>query len=177
MAQTGGSNAFDFLNLPTHARLAALGGVNVSLADRDINFLHNNPALAGDTLSGSASAGYQFYVGGVGNALFSYAHNFKKAGQFLAGIQHTNYGGIRGFDEAGAETVEYRSGETAVLIGRAHQVGNFRLGANIKAVFSNIAGYRSSALMVDVGGVFKHPQQDLTFGLALKNMGIILSEY
>jgi hypothetical protein len=177
MAQTGGSNAFDFLNLPTHARLAALGGVNVSLADRDINFLHNNPALAGDTLSGSASAGYQFYVGGVGNALFSYAHTFKKAGQFLVGIQHTNYGSIQGFDETGTETFDYRSGETAVLIGRTHQLGNFRLGANIKAVFSNIAGYRSSAVMLDMGGLFKHPSQDLMFGLVLKNMGVILSEY
>jgi hypothetical protein len=177
IAQIGGIQAFDFLQLPAHARLAALGGVNVSLADRDINFFHNNPALAGDTLSGSASAGYQFYVGNVGNALFSYAHNFRKAGQFMAGIQHTNYGVIQGIDETGTETLDYRSGETMILIGKTHQVGNFRLGTNIKAVFSSVAGYRASALMLDIGGIFKHPEHDLTFGLVLKNMGIVLSEY
>ena len=177
IAQIGGSHGFDFLQLPTHARLAALGGINVSLADRDINFFHNNPALAGDTLNGFASAGYQFYVADVGNALFSYAHNFKKAGQFIAGIHHTDYGRIQGFDETGTATRDYPSGETAVLIGRTHQIGHFRLGANIKGVFSNIAGYRARALMLDLGGIFKHPDKDLTFGLTLKNIGVILSEY
>jgi len=176
-AQIGGLYAYDFLQLPIHARLSALGGVNVSLADKDINFLHNNPALAGDTLNGFVSAGYQFYVGDVGNTLVSYAHDFKKFGQLFTGIQHTGYGTIQGFDETGAETHEFSSGETSFLVGKTHQIGNFRLGAAIKAVFSNIAGYRASAIMMDLGGIFLHPSQDLTFGLALKNMGVVLSRY
>lgn len=173
----GGRHTFDFLQLSAHARLSALGGVNVSLADKDVNFFHNNPALAGDTLNGFASAGYQFYVGDVGNALFSYAHDLGKFGQILTGIQHTRYGTIRGFDETGVETLEFSSGETAILVGRTHSIGNFRLGVSIKGVFSNIAGYRASAFMVGLGGLFLHPDQDLTFGLTLKNMGIVLSEY
>lgn len=176
-AQIGGRHVFDFLRLPAHARLSALGGVNISLADRDINFFHNNPALAGDTLNGSASAGYQFYVGDVGNAVFSYAHDFGDFGQLLIGIQHTGYGTLQGFDETGVETLEYTCGETAFLIGRAHTLGNFRLGATIKAVFSNIADYRASALVMDLGGIFLHPRQHLTVGLALKNFGVVLSEY
>ena len=177
LGQIGGNHSFDFLQLPGHARLAALGGVNVSLADRDVNFFHNNPALAGDTLNGFASAGYQFYAGDVGNALFTYAHNFRNLGQLIAGVQHTNYGTLQGFDERGNETLEFSSGETAILIGRTHQIGNMRLGATLKAVFSTIAGYRSSAVMLDLGGIFKHPDHDLTFGLTLKNMGIVLAEY
>ncbi|MEX2230688.1 MAG: type IX secretion system protein PorQ [Cyclobacteriaceae bacterium] len=177
IAQIGGTRAFDFLQLPGHARVAGLGGVNVSLADKDINFFHNNPALAGDTLNGFASAGYQFYVGDVGNALFTYSNHFGKIGQLIAGIQHTNYGTLQGFDETGTETDEFSSGETAILIGKTHQIGNIRLGATAKAVFSSIAGYRASALMIDLGGIFKHPDQDLTIGLAIKNMGLVLSDY
>ena len=177
LAQIGGRHAFDFLQIPGHARLAALGGVNVSLADKDINFFHNNPALAGDTLDGYASAGYQFYVGDVGNASFSYGRDFDNLGMFMLGIQHTNYGSIQGFDETGTETLEFSSGETAILIGKSHQIGNIRFGATIKGVFSTIAGYRSSAVMMDLGGIFKHPVQDFTIGLALKNMGLILSEF
>lgn len=176
-AQIGGRHVFDFLRLPAHARLSALGGVNVSLADRDIHFFHNNPALAGDTLNGLASAGYQFYVGDVGNAVFSYAHDFENFGQLLTGIQHTGYGTLQGFDETGVETHEYASGETAFLVGKAHTLGNFRLGATVKAVFSNIADYRASALMMDLGGIFLHPRQHLTVGLALKNFGVVLTEY
>ena len=177
VAQIGGTRAFDFLQLPSHARLAGLGGFNVSLADKDINFFHNNPALAGDTLNGFAAAGYQFYVGDVGNALFTYANNFGKVGQLIAGIQHTDYGRIQGYDESGTETVEFSSGETAILIGKTHQIGNIRLGATFKAVFSNIAGYGASAVIMDMGGIFKHPDQDLTIGLTIKNMGFVLSDY
>lgn len=177
LAQSGGRHVFDFLQLPAHARLSALGGVNVSLADKDVNFFLSNPALAGDTLSGFASAGYQFYLAGIGNALFTYAHDFRKAGQIVAAIQHTDYGTLKGYDETGMETADVSSGETALLIGKSHQIANFRLGATLKAVFSNIGGYRASALMLDVGGVFKHPAQDLAFGLVIKNVGVVLSHY
>ena len=175
--QGADTHSFSFLKLPAHARLAGLGGVNVSLADRDINLFHSNPALAGDTLNGSASASYQFYVGDVGNALFTYADDFGKAGQIIAGIQHTNYGSIRGFDETGMESGEYEADETAVLVGRSHEIGHFRLGAALKGVFSNIAGYRATALLVDLGGIFRHPSKDLTVALVLKNMGFVLSDY
>lgn len=176
-AQTSGRHAYDFLQLPVHARLSALGGVNVSLADRDINFLHNNPALAGDTLNGIVSAGYEFYVADVGNAIFSYAHEFKNFGQLLVGIQHTGYGTLQGYDETGMETLASTSSETTIVVGKTHQIGNFRLGATVKAVLSSIAGYRSSAIAMDLGGIFVHPDRHLTFGLALKNMGVVLSDY
>lgn len=169
--------SFNFLHTPAHARLAGLGGVNVSLADRDVNFFHSNPALAGDTMNGFASAGYQFYVGDVGNALLTYAHGARRAGQFIGGIQHIDYGSFQGYDETGVETSQLDAGETAVLIGRTHQLGNFRLGASLKGVFSNIAGYRATAVLMDIGGIFKHPDQDLVVGLVLKNMGIVLSDY
>lgn len=177
LSQTVGRENFGFLNVPAHARLAALGGVNVSLADKDINFFHNNPALAGDTLNGFASAGYQFYVGDVGNALFSYSHDFEKLGQMMVGLQHTSYGVLQGYDESGMETLPFSSGETAILLGRSHQLESFRLGATVKAVFSTIAGYRASALLMDVGGIFQHPTQDLTVGLTVKNIGVVLSHY
>jgi hypothetical protein len=177
LSQTAGRENFAFLHVPAHARLAALGGVNVSLADKDINFFHNNPALAGDTLSGFASAGYQFYAGDVGNALFSYGHDFEKLGQILVGLQHTDYGTLQGYDESGMETLAFSSAETAILVGRSHQLESIRLAATVKAVFSTLAGYRASALLMDIGGIFQHPHQDLTVGLAIKNIGVVLSHY
>ncbi|MBT1700640.1 hypothetical protein KK083_27370, partial [Fulvivirgaceae bacterium PWU4] len=65
-AQVGGKHSFEFLEVPPAARLSALGGVNVSLADRDVGFFAGNPALAGDTLSGTAVVNYQFYAGDIG---------------------------------------------------------------------------------------------------------------
>jgi hypothetical protein len=169
--------SFEFLNVPNNARLSALGGVNTSLADKDVNFFFYNPALTSDTLAGFASAGYQFYVADIGQATFAYAHRFSGIGMLTLGVQHLNYGSIKGYDASGFETGEFKSGETVMVIGKSHQIAHFRLGMNVKIAFSNIAGYRASAALVDIGGLFIHPKQDLTLGLSVKNLGIILSEY
>ncbi len=175
--QIGGRNAFGFLEVAPSARQAALGGVNVSLTDRDINLFSANPALTGDTLSGMASASYQFYLADIGQAFFSYAHDFGRLGQLTFGVQHFDYGEMPGYDETGIETATLHAGETAIIIGRQHQITHFRLGVNLKTLFSNIAGYRASALAVDLGGVFVHPNQRFTAGLAVKNLGMLLSDY
>lgn len=176
-AQMGGRSSFEFLSLPTHARLGAMGGVNVSHADRDPNFFFSNPALVSDSLSGWASVGYLFYVADVGQATFAYTHTFEKLGTFSFGVQHVNYGDIEGFDETGISLGNFRSGETALVISKSHQISPFRLGINLKGVFSNLAGYRSSALLFDVGGLFIHPEQDLTVGLTIRNVGFVLQQY
>lgn len=176
-AQFGGQSSYQFLNIPSHARLAALGGVNVSAADQEINFLFSNPALVGDSLAGWASASYVFHVADIGQASFAYAHDFKKIGTLSFGIQHISYGEIVGYDGSGIQTDSYSSGETALLISKSHQVSHFRLGATVKPLFSNLAGFRSIAMMIDLGGVFIHPHQALTVGIAFKNIGVVLSDY
>jgi hypothetical protein len=177
MAQPGGKNSFEFLNLPASARMAALGGINVSLTDRDVNFYQNNPSLNGDTLSGVASAGYQFYVADIGHVAFAYANKFKKVGTVTMGVQHMNYGTINGYDATGNATTDFRAAETVVAFSKSHQVGNYRVGATLKGVFSGIAGYNANALAVDFGGLFKHPRQQLTVGMAVRNLGVVLGDY
>lgn len=176
-AQLGGKRSFEFLNVPNNARLAGMGGINVSLADRDINFTASNPALLGDTLAGFASASYQFYVADVGQASATYAHSFRKLGLFAFGVQHLNYGKIKSYDASGVELGDFKSGETALFVSRSHQISNFRLGATVRMAFSSIAGYRASALMFDIGGLFVHPKHDFTIGLTIKNAGFLLSKY
>lgn len=176
-AQPGGRNSFEFVNVQNHARLAGLGAVNVSLADRDINFFTSNPALNSDSLDRIASATYQAYVAKIGHAFISYQHPFSKLGSIRFGVQHINYGTIRGYDQNGIETGEFNSSETALYISKSHQIGNFRMGATIKGAFSDLAGYRATAVMTDIGGVFVHPKRNLTVGLAIKNLGAVLSDY
>lgn len=176
-AQFGGRSSYDFLTISPNARLTALGGVNVSHSDKDLNFFFSNPALVGDTLAGWASASYLFYVADIGQASFAATHSFKKIGTLSFGVQHISYGEIEGLDHTGSPLGTFRSGETALVISKSHQVSFFRLGVNLKGVFSNLAGFRSSAIMLDLGGVFIHPEHDLTIGLAIKNVGFVLSDY
>jgi hypothetical protein len=176
-AQTAGKQSFQFLNVSNNARLSALGGVNVSLSDQDLNFLYSNPALVSDTLNKWGSVSYQIYVGDIGQATFSYAHDFKKVGMLAMGVQHLSYGNIKGYDASGAQTGDFKSGETAIYVSKSHQINNFRLGVNLKAAFSNIAGYRANALLIDLGGTFIHPKKNFTIGLLMKNLGFVWSDY
>jgi hypothetical protein len=176
-AQLGGKSSFEFLNVPNNARLAALGGINVSLSDRDVNFASSNPTLIEDTLSGFASVNYQFYVADVGQATVVYAHDFKEIGTLAFGIQHLNYGEIKSYDATGAELGNYNSSETAFFVSKSHQISHFRFGGALKMAFSSITGYRANALMVDIGGLFVHPNQDFTVGVTVKNLGVVLSDY
>ena len=177
-SRTGFSqSAFSFLNTPAHARLAALGGVNISLTDRDVNFFTNNPALAGDTLDGFASASYQFYLADIGQSTLSYQHRFNKIGSLAFNVQHINYGTIKSYDASGAELGDLYSRETALTAGKYFQSSSFRFGANLKAVFSNLAGYSATAMALDLGGVFIHPKKNVTLALAVKNVGLTLVDY
>jgi hypothetical protein len=170
-------SAFTFLNAPPQARLAALGGVNISLADRDVNFFTNNPALAGDTLDGVAAASYQFYLAGIGQSMASYQHRFKKIGSLAFNVQHINYGTIHSYDASGADLGDFYARETALTTGKYFQSANFRFGANLKAVFSNLAGYNATALALDLGGLFMHPKKNVSIALAVKNLGFTLLDY
>ncbi|MDX5347641.1 MAG: hypothetical protein LPJ89_07920, partial [Hymenobacteraceae bacterium] len=49
-AQIGGKQTFRFLSVPTNAKVAAIGGVNVSSMDQDVNMLASNPALLNEKM-------------------------------------------------------------------------------------------------------------------------------
>lgn len=171
------SQSFVSLELPPTAILSGLGSVNVSKADYSIGFFQSNPALSSDTLSGWASANHLFYFAGTGFSSFGYQHDFKSIGPLSFGVNHLSLGSIDGYDVIGNPTASYNSGETTLVIGKSHQVNFFRFGVNLKGVFSNLAGYRATALLVDLGGAFVHPSKDLSIGLAIKNLGAVLDEY
>lgn len=175
--QIGGQHSYEFVNIPANPRLTGLGGVNVSLANQDVNFGLNNPALNGDTLSGKVSFSYLDYFADASIVSTVYQHDFGKYGAWFFGITHLGYGEIDSYDDTGASLGTYSANETLVIIGRAHQVGNFRVGASLKFINSNLAGYSSSAIAADIGGVFIHPDKQLTVGLAIKNIGLVLSDY
>lgn len=149
----------------------------MSLADRDINFFFSNPALVGDTLAGWGSSGYQFYVADIRQSTFAYSAQLGRLGAVQFGVRHMDYGSLEGFDPAGSPLGEFDASETAVVVSKSHAISNYRLGVTMKGVFSSLAGFRSAALLFDIGGVFIHPEHELTVGLLVRNIGVVLSEY
>jgi hypothetical protein len=176
-SQIGGQSSFEFVNIPSNPRLTGLGGVNVSLADQDINFSFSNPALNSDSLSGLASFSYLDYFADVSVISTIYQHDFGKYGSWFLGVQHIGYGDIESFDATGAELGLLTANETLITLGRSHTIGIFSVGASLKFLNSSLVGYSANALVMDIGGVLKHPKKQFSVGLAFKNIGFVLSEY
>ena len=171
------AQSYQFLNVPNQARIAALGSYNVSLRNADPMLFMNNPAASSDTLSGWATAGYLFYFDDIGMSSIAYRHDDHRLGSFGIAIQHVDFGSMDAYDETGVYNGSFQSAETLVVINHSRSSGNFVFGANSKLLLSNIAAYRSSALLFDLGGMFVHPDKEFTAGLAIKNWGFILSDY
>ena len=176
-AQIGGQRSFEFLNIPNTARTVGMGGLNVSTPYEDVNLVLANPALASDSLAGKASFNYLSYFADAG--VLSSVYQFKVPGNYsgFVGVNHVDYGDFESFDASGAELGSISASETAVNVGASRQAGNFILGASVKFLSSSIAGFNSTAIVADLGGLFVHPNRSFTAGLVFKNIGAVLSDY
>ncbi len=170
-AQQAGTTAYPFLNMPYGAKLGGIGGANVSLYGNDPTLFLSNPALASDSLSNRPAINYTAFPTGVGLSSATYSHLFKKAGLWSAGVQYLSYGKIDGYDDAGNATNTFTPNDYAITISHVRSSNNMRFGASVKQVGSNIAGFKSSATLFDLGGLFVHPSQRFTVGLTIKNVG------
>src|SRR5690554_7656005 len=65
MAQTGGKNAFPFLDLPDNARAAALGRIFITAYDDDINTGIQNPAALNSNMDNSMGFNQALLAGGI----------------------------------------------------------------------------------------------------------------
>jgi len=176
-AQIGGERVFEFLNVPNNARLGALGGTNITSGWDDLTQLSSNPALINVQWQQQAAISYLSYFADINSTSLFYANQVKQAGTFAFGLTYFNYGKVDSYDEQGAYLGEVSPKDYAFTVGYSKRFGAFSAGTSMKLVVSDLAAYQASGLMFDFGGSFKHPEKDMTFGLAIKNLGFLLSEF
>jgi len=177
LAQIGGQRVFEFLNVPNNARLSALGGTNITSGWDDLTQLSSNPALINSIWEQQAAVSYLGYFADINNTSVSYANNVKQMGTWAFNLSYFNYGRFDSYDEQGGYLGEVSAKDYALSIGYAMQFGVFSAGASAKAVVSDLAGFRASGLLVDLGGTFRHPEKDMTIGLAIKNLGLLFADF
>jgi hypothetical protein len=179
-AQIGGQQTFSFLNLPPGAKTAALGGVNVSVRDADPTMLLSNPALLNSDMDGRLALTFVDYLADIKQSTATYAFKPAQADakqRWGMSLNYLSYGKFDQYDAAGNLLGEFSVNEYAAGPTYAYVQGPFTLGATAKVAVSGISGNHSVGLLADVGAVFKHPTQQFTIGLAVKNAGYQLKPY
>ncbi len=174
MAQIGGQNTYQFLNLPVSPRHAALGGKNITLNNYDPSSALNNPALINYRMDNQLSVNYMNFVGDINYGTASYAYLFDRRTQVLqAGITFINYGSFDGYDENANPTGSFTGNEAALSVGYQKKIGrtNFHLGVNIKLITSKLENFTSIGAASDIGLSYKYDKWDLIISGVVRNVG------
>jgi hypothetical protein len=174
--QIGGNNSLTFLNIPSNPTISALGGINISKSQKDPNAFIQNPALLDTADNNLLGVNFLPYLAGVRYTSVAFVKTIKKQPFGLA-IQHIDYGDFQQTDAAGNILGKFSSSDNAITLSYARRQGNITFGGNLKFANSVIESYSASAILLDFGGIFKHPIQELTIGIAIKNIGMRLKNF
>jgi hypothetical protein len=170
-------NTFDFLRLDNSPRAAALAGSFVANGD-DPNVIFYNPA--GINLLSGMPVSFSFlkHLMDINSASLSFSKNFEDIGRLAAGIQYINYGTFTKADASGNNLGEFGAGEMALLVGYGNQLDqNFFYGANVKFIYSSIAGRASTGIALDLGLHYTIPESRWNFGFSILNLGKQITSY
>ncbi len=179
-AQLGGNATYQFLNLMSSPRQAALGGKVITNVDYDVTQALYNPATINVEMDNQLALNYANYLGDIRYGTAAYAYTVDRRTQtFHAGVTYINYGNFEGYDENGNRTGDFTGNEAALSIGYALQIGftDFYAGANIKLISSKLEQYNSFGAALDVGVVYINEYLDFNAALVVRNIGTQLTTY
>ncbi len=179
-SQIGGKSVYQFLNLVTSPRQAALGGKVLTIYDQDVNQAFFNPASINPEMDNKLSVNYGNYFGEATYGTAAYAYTYDRHVQtFHAGINYVNYGNFDGYDEFGQPTASFTGSDIALSFGYAYNVPftDIYLGANAKLISSTLESYNSFGAAIDFGALYIDEPNDIIWALAIRNVGTQITTY
>ena len=178
--QIGGRYTYQFLNLATSPRQAALGGNTITIYDDDVNQVMFNPAALNENMDNHLAMNYGSYYGEASYGTGSYAYTWDRHVQtFYAGVSYVNYGTFEGYDENGQATQDFTGSEGALSLGYAYNIPytDIHVGANVKLITSTLESYKSFGGAIDLGFLYVIEKNNLNLALVIRNIGTQFTTY
>lgn len=180
-AQIGGKYTYQFLNLTTSPRQAALGGLNITTYDYDPTAVLYNPANLNTEMVNNLSVNYVNYLVDVnyGTAAYVFRYGSRDYEIIHTGVTYVNYGTFQGYTAEGVPTGEFGGSEVAVSFGYAYAIpnSNFHIGANLKFISSKLEQYTSLGGAIDLGITYYYEDWDLIVAGVVRNLGTQFTPY
>ena len=176
-AQLGGTKSYTFLEKPISARIAALGGNQASINDKDINIGFVNPSFITPDLKNNIGLNYVNYFAGINYGSVQYSNTFNKVGSFMGTIQFMDYGKFDYADETGNLAGTFGASDFAFTLGWGRQLdSSFSIGAAAKLIYSFYEGYNSFGIAIDVAGTYQ-TKTGWTMSVIASNLGLQITTY
>lgn len=179
MGQIGGDNTYEFLNLSSSARIAAMGGKLVPVKDNDLNLVFCNPALLNPEMDQQLTFSGVSYFADIKYGYAAYARSFEKYGSFAAGMHYVNYGDFTETDNTGQELGSFKAAEYSLNLSWSRPLAdsNFTVGATLKTIYSSLESYQSMGMAIDAGANYYFEKALVDVSLVVKNAGRQITYY
>lgn len=179
-AQLGGKSTYQFLNLVSSPRQAALGGKIITNFDNDVSEALYNPASINVQMDNQLAVNYSSFLGGIGYGTAAYAYTWDRRLQtFHFGVTYINYGDFDGYDLDGNSTGTFSGNEVALSFGYNYNIPHtdFYIGANAKIITSGLEQYNSIGGALDIGMMYINEDLDFHAALTVRNFGTQFTTY
>ncbi len=179
-AQLGGKYTYEFLNLVSSPRQAALGGKVLTNTDWDTSQALYNPAAITSEMNGQLALNFVNYFADINYGSLAYAKGFKDDKHiFAAGITYVDYGNFDGYDNNGVSTGEFSGNEFALTVGYKYNVPNtnLKIGANGKFISSKLENYSSVGGALDIAALYNFEKSNSMLTIVASNIGTQFTTY
>jgi hypothetical protein len=179
-AQLGGESTYQFLNLISSPRQAALGGKIITNFDHDVTEALYNPASINYKMHNQLAVNYSSYLGGISYGTAAYAYTWDRRLQtFHFGVTYVNYGSFDGYDLNGLFTGTFSGNEVAISGSYNYNIprSDFYVGGTIKIITSALEQYSSVGGAVDLGVMYINERIDFNAALSIRNLGTQFTTY
>lgn len=163
---------YDFLNMSSSARVAALGGTFLPINDSDIQSVASNPSLINHVTNNSLSLSYVDYYNDINIGTIQYGRTFEKIGSFAGTIQYNDYGDFYYSDATGIQqNTNFSVSDYIINIGWGRQLNErLSIGANMKFAGLQYEDNSSFAVAVDIAGTYQS-ENNWVFSFVARNIG------
>jgi hypothetical protein len=172
-----GSNGFAFVNGNYSARSLGMGGKTISISDNDLSLANDNPAILNEKMNGMIQVNQGLLPAGINFGAVNYAIK-TKIGVFAPSIKYVNYGKFTETDETGRVLGNFSATDFSVGTNFGRSLNKvIHLGANFQFLGSNLDTYSAYGMSLGFGVLMTHPNELISGGLAVRNIGFVFKEY
>ena len=176
--ESSGEAGYQFLRTYSGARPSAMAGAFISFSG-DIHSVYFNPAGLGEIKGRVATATYLNHILDFQSGLIAYAQPLKNLGNLALSLNYMNYGELNETDITGEKLGTFSAGSFYLTSALGRKINNnLMVGGSVKFIHSSIDRYSSSAIALDLGGIYHVPFIDkFTIGLGVFNLGTALTAF
>jgi len=176
-AQQSG-RVFEFLGLPSTARITGIGGYAFPDHTDDLGMALVYPALMRPGLTNHLSLNFADYFNDINYGTVAFARNFNRLGPLSGSIKYINYGVFQETDETGELFGQFSAGEYSFMVGWGRRLSdNLLIGSNLKSIHAFYHEYNSWGVAVDVSLAWLSNKQEFAAALVARNIGLQITRF